>query len=654
MRVPYWNVDYGFLIDVLAVPVFAIFFSGLYSHYRKIRKGKEQLKLGWGKANVKKGPVFLKEVFTKSILGTRIYRKFYTGLAHGLVFSGMAILTLGTILVFANVTIKLPVFRGAFNHWFMSFGLDLAGISALAGLLFFFLRRLFPPDRLVTPKERTGFFPMIGLLALIIITGFLLESLRIRASGPEPASFVGNFVAGFIPANGPILSYHRYVWWFHGFIALGFIAYIPYSPMVHMVLAPVNTALADPRPGPKMGVIDFSGFDDEEGEDLPPMGVAKLGDFTRKRLLDFDTCLWCGRCHEVCPAAQTQRPLSPKMVVATLAEFLAANRFTDEPADVIGIDAIFNCTTCAACMEACPISINQPKAIMQLRQNLVMERSELPDLMSKAYNSLEQRRHPFFGTGAGPKDWQKGLDVPIFAAGKTEYLLWVGCAATYDERAQKIAGAMVKILSAATVSFGILAKPRCTGDPAKQMGNEFLFTEIARENIEEFDSLGIKKIITLCPHCFNSFTRHYPELGGHYEVIPHSVLISDLIAANRLTLNKNSESFCFHDPCYLARRNHIEQPPRRALEAMGTLMEMPRAKRESFCCGGGGGNYWSESTGIRINQVRAREALDTSSSLIATACPFCLLMLTDGVKKFTEDKKVFDIAELVEARLKLG
>ncbi|MBF0529412.1 MAG: fumarate reductase subunit, partial [Deltaproteobacteria bacterium] len=213
MRIPYWNISYGVLMDVLAVPIFAIFFSGLYSHYRKIRKGREQLKLSWGKANVKNGQVFLKEVFTKSILGTRIYRKLYTGLAHGLVFSGMAILTLGTILVFANVTIKLPVFSGSFNHWFMSFGLDLAGISALAGLLFFFLRRLFPPDRLVTPKGRTGFFPMIGLLVLIIGTGFLLESLRIRSSGPDPASFVGNFVAGFIPANGPILAYLRYVWW---------------------------------------------------------------------------------------------------------------------------------------------------------------------------------------------------------------------------------------------------------------------------------------------------------------------------------------------------------------------------------------------------------------------------------------------------------
>jgi Fe-S oxidoreductase/nitrate reductase gamma subunit len=655
MRVPYWNIGYGYAIDLLAFPVLVIFLSGLYNHYRKIRKGQERFKKSPGKEN-SRGPFFIGSVLTKGILGTRIYHKFFTGLAHGLVFWGMATLSLGTLLVLAEVVLKLPVFSGAFNRWFMSFALDLSGISVLTGLLYFLVRRLFPPDRLVTPKERKGLFPMAGLLAVIIVTGFLIEAMRIKALGPDPASFIGNFVSTLLPAGVvPSTTFHRYLWWLHGFLALGFVAYIPYSPMVHMVLAPVNIALADPRPGPKMGVMDFSSFDDEEDpENSPALGVAKLGDFTRKRLLDFDTCLWCGRCHEVCPAAQTQQPLSPKKVILTLAELLAANRFTEELPEVLGSDAIFSCTTCAACMEACPISINQPKTIMQIRQNLAMERSELPELMSKAYNSLEQRRHPFFGTGSGPKDWQKGLEVPVFERGKTEYLLWAGCVATYDERAQKIARAMVNILSYAGISYGVLPKPRCTGDPAKQMGNEFLFTEIARENIEEFSDLQIEKIITLCPHCYNSFTRHYPELGGRYEVIPHSVLISRLIASNLLPVSSDGSSFCYHDPCYLARRNHIEEKPRQVLEAIGNLVEMPRSKRESFCCGGGGGNYWSEPSGVRINQVRAKEALDTGTDMIATSCPFCLLMLTDGVKKYTEDNKVFDIAELIDARLRSG
>lgn len=654
MRVPYWNVGYGFLIDVLAVPAIVLFLSGLYGHYNKIRKGRHRLETGSGGPHVKIGPVFVHAALTKGILGTRIYRKFYTGLAHGLVFWGMVILGVGTLLVLANVIIKLPVFNGAFNRWFMSFGLDLAGLSVLAGLLFFLLRRLFPPQRLASPKERTGFFPAAGLLAVIVITGFLVEAMRISASGPEPASFAGNFVAGFFPTGSHNLAFHRYLWWFHGLLALAFIAYIPRSPLVHMVLAPANAALTDPGPGLKTGVMDFSGFDDEDEESLSSLGVAKLADFSRKSLLDIDTCLWCGRCHEVCPAVEIGQLLSPKEVITTLAGFFSEDRFTDNSlADAVGTDALFGCTTCAACMEVCPVSVNQPRTIMELRQNLVMERSELPPLMAKACNSLEQRRHPFFGTGFGPGDWRKGLSVPIFATpGQYEYLLWTGCAAIYDERAMGIARAMVRILSVAGVSFGIPAKPRCTGDPAKQMGNEFLFTEIAEENIADFDDLAVRKIITLCPHCFNSFTSYYPELGGGYEVIPHSVLICDLIAANRLALDRGSESICLHDPCYLSRHNHVEDQPRKSLSAIGTLVEMRRAKRESFCCGGGGGNYWSESSGTRINQIRAREALDTGANLIATSCPFCLLMLTDGLKKFTEEKKIFDIAELVEARLR--
>jgi Fe-S oxidoreductase/nitrate reductase gamma subunit len=650
IRIPYWNISYGMLIDAFALPAVALLIYGLYGHWQKIRQGKVRLKSASPDMPGKIGPVYVPALITKGILGSKIYKKLFTGIAHGALFWGMGVLAVGTTLVFLNVLFKVPVFEGAFNRWFMSFFLDLSGLAALAGLVFLLLRRLFPPERLVEPKERPGFVLPVCLLGLVILTGFLIEALRLAANGPDPYSFVGNFLSGFFPAGNA--TAHRALWWTHGLLSLGFIAYIPFSPLVHIVLVPVNAALANPMPGTKMGVIDFSSFDNEDAAEMPSLGCAKLIDFTRKRLLDYDSCLWCGRCHEVCPAASTGKPLSPKGVMVTLAEKLKNGGFEDEGLiDEVGENAIFACTTCTACMEACPACINQPKTILKFRQNLVMEQSRIPELMGKAINSLEQRQHPFFGTGAGPRDWQKGLDVPIFEPEQSEYLLWIGCAVTYEERAQKIARAMVKILDAAGVSYGILEESRCTGDPAKQMGNEFLFSELAGMNIEEFNEMGVKKIITLCPHCYNSFTRHYPPLGGTYEIIPHSAFIQQLISAGKLMVFAGGETISYHDPCYLGRRNHFLDEPRKVIDAIGKRIEMPRSGMESFCCGGGGGNYWAEEEGTRINQARSREALDTGADRIATACPFCLLMITDGSKKFTEEQKAFDIAELVAERL---
>ncbi len=649
-RIPYWNIDYGLLIDAFALVAAVFFVYGFYRHWQRIRQGKVRVRSGLQDIRGKIGPVFVHALFTKGILGEKLYKKRFTGVAHGFILWGMVVLGIGTSFVLANVWLGLPVFEGGFNRWFMSFFLDLAGLLVLIGLIFFLVRRVFPPQRLVSPQVRPGFVPQIILLMVVIVTGFFVEAIRIAATEPDPYSFVGNFLAGFFPDDA--LSAHKALWWGHGLLAMAFIAYIPFSPMMHILLVPVNAALADPKPGSKMGLIDFSSFEDEDAQEIMRLGCANLVDFTRKRLLDYATCLWCGRCHEVCPAAATGKSLSPKAVMVTLAERLAAEDFQNENLiDAISQESLFACTTCTACMEACPACINQPKTILRFRQNLVMEQSRMPELMGKAINSLEQRAHPFFGTGAGPGDWCKDLTVPLFAPGQTEYLLWIGCSVTYEERAQKIARAMVRILEHAGVSYGVLEEARCTGDPAKIIGNEFMFTELAGMNIEEFNALGVKKIITLCPHCYNSFTRHYPPLGGNYEVVAHSVLIDELIAEGKLAVQRTPEKICYHDPCYLGRRNRFFDQPRHVVGAMGQLVEMPRNAEESFCCGGGGGNYWAEEAGERINQARGKEALDTGADRIATACPFCLLMLTDGVKKFTEEQKVFDIAELVAEKL---
>jgi len=651
-RVPYWNISYGLVIDLLAIPMFAIFIYGLYRYWKRINKGKDRISLGLNISAFKIGPIYIRSFFTIGILGSRIFKKIFAGIAHSCLFWGMALLFVGTALVLLNVLFGLPVFEGEFNRWFMSFTLDISGLAALGGILFLLARRLFPPERLTAEKSRNSFLIIEILIVVIIFSGFLLEGLRIADTGYEPGAVVGNSVAAILGNPEGRLTLHRYLWWAHGLIALAFIAYIPFSPLIHLILVPINAGLAVPVAGPKMGVIDFSAIEDEETDEIPTLGVSKVAEFSRKRLLDFSSCLWCGRCHEVCPATQTGKSLSPKGVMITLSEYLNEESLDDFSfTGSISSDALFCCTTCTACLEACPAAINQPKAIMRLRQHLLMERSEIPEIMGQAHKSLEARQHPFFGTASGPNDWRKGLDVPFFEKGKTENLLWIGCSIIYEERAQKIARSMVNILEKAGVSFGILEETRCTGDPAKQMGNEFLFNEIAQQNVEDFSSLGVKNIITMCPHCYNSFTRHYPLLGGSYEVIPHPVFINRLLEIGALNIKKTTQTICYHDPCYLGRRNSIFQQPRNVLAAVGQPVEMLRTKNNSFCCGGGGGNYWAEEEGTRINQVRAKEAFETNADAIATACPFCLLMMTDGLKKFTEEEKAFDIAELVSLSL---
>lgn len=650
-RVPYWNVSHGWLIDLLSIPALVVFAYGLYRAWTRIRQGKATVALGIPVAAAKIGPIYIRPLLSTGILGSRIFKKPFIGVAHALVLWGMVILAMGSAAVLVQVVFGLPVLGARFGRWFMGFGLDCAGIAVLAGVAYLLVKRLIPAKRLTVVKSNQAFLVVEVALIVLVVTGYLLEGLRIAHAGADPGSVIGNEVAIYLGSTGDALALHRYAWWIHGAIALSLLAYLPYSPLVHAVLAPTNAALGVPIPGPKMGVIDFASFEADD-ECAPTLGAAKLVDFSWKTLLDASTCLFCGRCHEACPAAQTGKSLSPKKVMVTLREYLGKGKMEDASIlERVSAESIYECTTCAACMEACPVLVNAPHAILRMRQHLLMERSEIPDTLGQAHRSLEARRHPFVGASCGPNEWRKGMDVPIYEAGKTEYLLWIGCAVAYQERAHNIARAMVRILGAAGVSFGILKENRCTGDPAKQMGDELLFTEIARENMETFQSLDVTKVITMCPHCYNSFTRHYPVLGATFTVIPHPVLLRELIESRAVTLANGDDLICFHDPCYLARHNGVVSEPRSVLSSVGRVVDMPRSGRESFCCGGGGGNYWTEEKGSRINQARAKEALDTGAQTIATACPFCMLMLTDGAKKYTDRALVKDIAELVSERI---
>lgn len=657
-RTPYWLIDGGVLIDVLAIPVMALFCYGVYRHWQKLQMGAVRFRLSWKEIHSFLNRQRLANFLWGGVLGARVYRKPVTGLFHGLIFWGMLLLLIGTTMVLLNVVLGVAVMSGGVYKWFMAFVLDAAGLAVLIGVAFLLVRRLVRYPRLAQPKARAGFVPMELLLLAVIVTGFLLEGVRIDLANAKETAFVGQMMAQVLAPLFNGQNSYTGLWWLHGILALAFVAYIPFSPLAHLLFIPVNAALADSNIGASEKALDLGALEDEpdpEGNDaqaLPALGTPTLADYQPKQLFDFTTCLWCGRCQEVCPATRTEKSLSPKGVMVTLAERLQAGKISDNGLiDSVGMETLFECRTCGACVEACPAMTNPLKAIWSMRQNLMMERGEMPAHMLQAYRNMEALMHPF-SSSASPSDWREGLEVPVFKPGETEYLLWIGCAVTYEDRAQKIGRAVVNILNAADVSYGIIEEARCTGDPAKQMGDDYLFSMMADANMQLFSSNGVQKIITMCPHCYNSFTKYYPPLGGQYEVIPHARVIQGLIRAGKLKLEYSNRKIAYHDPCYMGRHNQLFDVPREVIESVGKLSELPNHRGNSFCCGAGGGNYWNEEEGRRINYTRAQEAFENGAEKLASSCPFCVLMLTDGMKMYTEKQMVFDIAELVEESLK--
>ncbi len=645
-------INYVFLVLLLSAALVS-FGIGMRKYWQRIAQGKAF----FGKQITREAvlaKVNWQTFIRRGLLLERLKKRPVSGIAHNLLFFGAIIEILGHGL-FPLTFLGVDMYGGWFGRYFMGLGREIAGLMIFAGLLFFTVRRFAPPDRLTAgDKTRAGFKPMEALLLATVVLGFSAEAFRL--TNPEVHSqfeFLGNALAAALGgvdmrmlASGNLLF-----WWLHMLFGVSFIALIAHTPMSHMALGLANSGLAKQRSGITLTPIDF----ESEEEDLQ-LGATKLSQLSQKYLMDFSTCLWCGRCHEVCPAAQTGKALSPKSIMATCAEYMEQGKFDDDSLiDTIGQEAVFNCTTCGACIEQCPVSNSPAEVVLEFRRNFVMERSEMPDTMAAANANLEKRGHPFVGTAANVDDWKQGLpfEVPLFEPGETEYLLWLGCAPTYEERAQHIARATAQLLNAAGVSWGVLEGPHCTGDPAKMMGNEMQFVEIAQGNIEEFQEMKIQKVITMCAHCFNSFDRYYPELGAEWQTIPHAVLLDQLIKDGRLKVSQNSqEKITFHDPCYLARHNDIVDETRSVVSAVGQLIEMPRNRKDSFCCGAGGGNYWGGQGGTaRINDVRAQEAFDTGADKIATSCPFCNLMLTSSAAKHSEERKVFDIAELVLEKL---
>jgi Fe-S oxidoreductase len=437
-------------------------------------------------------------------------------------------------------------------------------------------------------------------------------------------------------------------------LAMGAIVYIAlcWNRLWHIVVATLNIFFRNLEPRGALKSIDL--------EQTETFGAAKISDFSWKHLLDLDACTRCGRCQDNCPAYLSGKPLSPKKVIQDLKTNLLERAASGDGGreligEVVGEDEIWNCTTCYACQEVCPVYVEPMVKLLEMRRNLVLERASIPETAEGALKSLEARGHPWRGTALSRTDWAQGLEVKTLAEeSDIDILFWVGCTEALEERSTRVAQAIARILRLAGVNFGVLGVEEvCCGDPARRLGNEYLFQLQAQSNIELLENYGVKRIVTGCPHCYNTLKHEYPQFGAGFEIIHHTEFIADLLKEGRLGALKGGGVVTYHDSCYLGRYNDIYEAPRQILNHLPgiRLVEMAPNLERGFCCGAGGGHLWLEEqrVGERINQMRTEQALASGAEVVATACPYCLQMFEDGIKsKEAEERlKVMDIAELV-------
>jgi Fe-S oxidoreductase len=546
------------------------------------------------------------------VLGQRkLFQRLVPGLMHAFIFWGF-------IVLFPTIVLAAIDVAGGGEHtpgWYRDVA-DVFAVLVLAGVVTaVVIRKVVRPARFA--GSHLGEADLIlAMIAAVVVTLLLWHH-------------VGG--AGFA--------------WAHLVVIGAFLAYLPHSKHLHIATAAVNVWMARTR---KRGRLEPLRFDVPEDE--LRFGVATIADLTRKEVVDAFSCTECGRCQDVCPAHATGKILSPKLLIMGVRDQLFAQSAEPIVGNGVPEEMIWDCVTCGACVEVCPVSIEHIDHIVDLRRSRLMVDAAFPAEAEPMLRDVERASNPWGKPQTERAAWAAELGVRVLEPGDPapEYLYWVGCAASFDERAKKSAESTAKLLQKAGVDFAILG-PRegCTGDPARRMGNEYVFQAAAEQNVATLNGQGVTKIVASCPHCFNTLANEYGDFGGNYEVMHHTELLAELVDEGRLAPAGGAGTITYHDSCYLARHNDVRMEPRKLLNVIGQPVEMKRSGKQTFCCGAGGAHMWMEERGTQINVERAREAAETGAETLAVACPFCTVMLDDGVRENGSELRVADVATLL-------